>query len=176
MEIAKLVLLCIAAVCGAGAVIGEAAAWVCPEVFTLGRPPAFGSLHPALLGPLWGIIEFLPHGAIVGVAIGIAASVGERPAVKAFFFRRPLLGHGVLMLVIATGAGGIGWFAVRNGSWPVLGALAAAVEPARHPLVGAVWWANLGAQCANLIGGITIAAWIWRKRATFARIVRGEAP
>src|SRR5262245_9261777 len=115
MEVAKLVLLCIAAVCGAGAVIGEAASWVCAEAFTLGKPPAFGSLHPALLGPLWGIIDFVMPGAMVGIALGLAATVGDRPAVKAFFFKRPLIGHAVLMIAMAAVAGGIGWLAVQNG-------------------------------------------------------------
>jgi hypothetical protein len=176
MEIAKLVLFCILAVCGSGAVIGEISAWVCPEFFTLGKPPSFGEMHPALLGPLWGVIEFLTPGAIVGIALGMAATVGNRPSVKAFFFERPLIGHSLLILFIAVGAGVTGFFAVQNGSWPVLGKLAAAVDPSRHPLVGAVWWAHLGAQCANFVSGIVLVTWTWKKRGEFERIVRGEQP
>jgi hypothetical protein len=172
MEVAKLVLYCIAAVCGAGAMIGEAAAWISPESFTLGRPPAFGDMPPALLGPLWGILDFLMPGAIVGLALAMASTVGERPAVKAFFFGRPLIGHAILMLITAAVAGFIGWVAVVKGWWVVLGPLADTAGPARHPMIGAVWWANIGAQFANFVGGITISVWIWRKRAVFERMVR----
>ncbi len=172
MEPAKLVLLCIAAVCGFAACLGEVSSLVCPEAFTLGRPKAFGDLPAPVLGPLWGVIDFVYPATIVGVALAMASHFGHRPSVKAFFFRKPLLGHAVFMAVSSGIAGVIGWFAVRSGAYPIIGPLRDALLPERHAILGAVWWAGFGAHAANLIGGITIAAWIWRKRAVFERMVR----
>jgi hypothetical protein len=175
MESAKLVLLCIAVVCGFGACLGEASALVCPEAFTLGRPPSFGDLPALVLGPLWGVIDFVYPGAVIGLALAMAAHVGNRPAVKAFFFVKPLLAHAVLLAVISVASGVIGWFAVRDGAYPIIGPLRDALPPDQHPLLGAVWWARFGAHAANIVGGIAIATWIWRKRAVFERMVRGKA-
>src|SRR6478736_5784535 len=112
MEFAKLVLRCLLVIAGTGAVAGAVSATVCHEAFTLGRPPAFGSLPPPVLGALWGLLEFLMPGAVVGMAVGMAANVGYRPAVKAMFFRKPLWLHAAFLLTIGAIAGLVGWMAV----------------------------------------------------------------
>lgn len=172
MESAKLVLLCIAAVCGFAACLGEVSALACPAAFTLGRPRWFGDLPAAVLGPLWGVLDFLYPAAIVGVAVALASHVGPRPSVKAFFFRKPLIGHAVFMAFVSAVAAVIGWFAVKSGVYPIIGPLDGALPVEQHPALGAVWWASLGAHAANIVGGITLAGWIWRKRAVFERMVR----
>jgi hypothetical protein len=171
MEFAKLVLRCLLVVATAGAMVGTASALVCPEAFTLGRPAAFGSLPLPLLGMLWGFLEFMMPGVVVGLAIGMAANVGDRPQIKAFFFRKPLWVHAAFIVVIAVSGGVIGWIAVTQGHWSVVGTLAAGVEPVRHPYLGAVWWASRAAQLANLVGGVVLAYWTWKKRREFEAVV-----
>lgn len=176
MEAAKLVMLCIAAICGCAACIGEVSAIACPEAFTLGKPQSFGALSPYLLGPLWGVMDFLHPAALVGIAITMASHFGNRPSVKAFFFRKPLVGHVSLMALTACVGGVIGYLAVKNGAYAIIGPLQDALPPEQHAALGAVWWASFGAQAANGVGGITIATWIWKKRAVFERMVQeGQA-
>jgi hypothetical protein len=172
MEFAKLVLRCLLVIAGTGAIAGGMSAVICAEAFTLGRPPAFGNLPAPLLGAVWGLLDFLMPGVVVGIAVGSAANTGYRPAVKAMFFRKPLRAHAALMLVGGALAGLIGWIAVRQGHWIVLGPVASAIPPERHPLLGAVWWASRGVHLANLAGGVTLAVWTWKKRAEFDAIVR----
>lgn len=167
MEFAKLVLRSLLTIAGFGGVLGAVSALICPEAFTLGRPPAFGALPAPVLGFLWGTLEFLMPGVVIGLAIGMSANIGDRPAVKALFFKKPLLAHAVVLAVGAVIAGAIGWHGVASGRWPMLGAVAAATPDERHTRLGAVWWATRGAHVANLAGGIALAIWTWRKRAEF---------
>src|SRR5436190_5040784 len=100
MEFAKLVMRTLLVIAGTGAVLGGGAALVCPEVFTLGRPPSFGSLPAPVLGILWFGMEFLVPGVVVGLAVGMSANLGYRPAVKAMFFRKPLWAYAVVLLIV----------------------------------------------------------------------------
>ena len=100
MEFAKLVLRCLLVIAITGAVVGAASATVCHEAFTLGKPHAFGDLPSPALGALWGFLDFLMPGAVVGMALGMAANVGYRPAVKAMFFRKPLWAHAAFLLIV----------------------------------------------------------------------------
>ena len=172
MELAKLVLRCLLVIAGTGALAGGASALVCPEAFTLGRPPSFGNLPPPVLGWIWGLLDFMMPGVVVGLAVGFAANTGDRPAVKALFYRKPLWAHSAVMLVAGLIAGIIGWFAVTQGHWFVLGPVASAVPPDRHAFLGAVWWASRGVHLANLAGGVTLAIWTWKKRSDFDEMVK----
>ena len=174
MEFAKLVLRCLLVIAIAGAIVGMASAMVCHEAFTLGRPHAFGDLPIPMLGALWGFLDFLMPGAVVGMALGMAANVGYRPAIKAMFFPKPLSVHAAFILIMAAVAGLIGWTAVTQGHWVVLGNVAAATAPERQPLLGTVWWAYRGAHLANFVGGVALAFWTWRKRGEFEEIVRSN--
>jgi hypothetical protein len=174
MELAKLVLRCLLVIAGTGALAGGVSALICPEAFTLGRPPSFGNLPAPLLGWLWGLLDFLMPGIVVGLAVGFAANTGGRPAVKAMFYRKPLRAHAALMLGAGILAGVIGWIAVTQAQWYVLGAVAAAVPPERHPALGAIWWASRGVHLGNLAGGVTLAIWTWKKRAEFDAEVKAR--
>ena len=174
MQFAKLVLRCLLLVGAFGATFGIVCALLSPETFVYGKPPAFGELPAPLLGALWGGLEFLVPGAVVGLALAMAANVGDRPQVKAMFFRKPLWLHVGLVAAIASVGGIIGWVALSKGSWFVTGPLAAVVPVEKHAELAAVWWAYRGAHVANAVSGIALAIWIWRKRAEFDAIVRAQ--
>ena len=175
MEAAKLILLTLAALCGYGAALGEVSAWICPEAFTLGRPAAFGALPALVLGPIWGALDFLIPSGFIGVAMAMAAHFGGRPAIKAFFFYRPLACLVALAAIAASVAGALGYHAVLTGAYPILGPMEHALTPQQHPLLAAVWWAMLGSHFAVLAGGIVLAVWTWKKRAVFEEIVRQKS-
>lgn len=166
MELVKLVLLTLAFIAGYGAVLGEASALLCPEAFA-----EDGASSALLVGPLKMMIEFLTPGVVIGLAIAFAANIGERPALKAFFFVRPLITLTVFNVCIATIGGLIGYFATKNGAYEVVGSIARLLPPDRHPALGASWWALLASFAAIFMGGISVASWTWQKRAYFEKIL-----
>lgn len=166
MELVKLVLLALAFIAGYGAVLGEASALLCPEAFA-----EDGASSALLVGPLKMMIEFLIPGIVIGLAIAFAANIGERPALKAFFFVRPLIALTVFNACIATIGAVIGYFATKNGAYEVVGPIARLLPPERHPLLGASWWALLASYVAILMGGIAVASWTWQKRSYFEKML-----
>ncbi len=170
MEAAKIVLFALAIFCGYGAAFGEVCSWLCPEAYTVARANMGVGMPVWLLGPLWGMFDFLMPAAGVGIGIALAAHVGGRPTVKAFFFRRPMFA--VLPLVALAGAlsGYICHGAVVDGNLPIpFGAAGLPMD--RIPLYAATWWAMIGSQAALLICGVALAIWTWRKRALFEQMV-----
>lgn len=175
MEFAKLVLLCIAALCAYGAVLGEVSALLCPEAFTLGRPAVFENWPALALGPIWGVLDLLLPATVAGLALAIAANVGHHPTLKAAFFHRLLPGLVGVMTLAASTAGALGFFATRRGAYEILGPMRDALPPERHPFLAAVWWATLGSLSANFVGAIILAMWTWRKRAYFGGLIAKQS-
>ena len=172
MEIAKLVLLCIVTLCGYGGVLGAVSAAVCPEAFTLGRPPSFEHWPVLALGAMWGAFDLLIPATIAGVALGLAANVGPHPAVKASFFPRVIPGLLGLMALISLLGGVAGFFATRHGVHTITGPLKVTLAPEKHPLLAAVWWSSLGALLALFASAMILSAWTWRKRAQIEDMLR----
>lgn len=172
MEPAKIVLRALLIFCGYGAVFGLVTSWLSPEAYTLARPPAFGDLPPPALGALWGLFDFLTCSAAIGIGTAFAAYVGDRPAVKAFFFTKPFLLVLVIVVIAALFGGGFGYWAAKSGNYEVVGNLEHAMSLDRHAAYVATWWAYLGSLVAMLVGGATMAVWTWRKRIVFEQLVR----
>jgi hypothetical protein len=171
MEAAKIVLLSLAIFCGYGALFGEVCAWISPEAYTIARKAAFGNLPVALSGPLWGIFDFMPFAAGIGIGTALAAHVGNRPTVKAFFFRRPMLILVPVVAVIGTITGFLCHSAVLDRSIPIP-KNSAWLPNEKIPPYAATWWAMIASQATMILGGITLAVWTWRKRAVFEKMVR----
>ena len=174
MELAKLVLLCIASLCGYGALLGAASATLCPEAFTLGRPPAFEHWPVIALGTVWGALDLLVPATSAGLALAIAANVGPRPALKAAFFRRMIPGLLGILAVSSLAGGVAGFVATRRGLHVIVGPMKDAVPAERHPLLGAVSWASLSGLLALFAVALVLAAWTWRKRAYFEELLRNR--
>jgi|GEM_PF-1438344 len=165
MEPAKIVLRALAIFCGLGAIFGLVCAWLAPEAYLL-RPREFGDLPVPLLGVLWGMFDFLTFAAAVGIGTALAAHVGHRPTVKAFFFTRPML---LLAVMVAIFGAVIGFFG-RN--LIIAGEYQFQLPPERHAIYRGTWWALLGCQAVLIIGGATLAIWTWRKRIHFEQLVQ----
>jgi len=172
MEIAKLVLLCIASLCGYGAVVGSISAALCPEAFTLGRPPSFEHWPALALGAIWGTLDLLIPSTIAGVALGFAANVGPRPALKTSFFHCVIPGLIGLMALVSIVAGIAGFIATRHGGHTITGPLKATLALEKHPMLAAVWWSSLGGLLMLFASAMILAAWTWRKRAQIEDMLR----
>ena len=172
MEIAKLVLLCLASLCGYGAVLGGVSAVLCPEAFTLGRPPSFEHWPAPALGAMWGALDLLIPAAFAGLALGIAANFGPQPALKASFFHRIIPGLLGLMAMASLVGGAAGYFATRRGMHTISGPLRAMLAVEKHPMLAAVWWAPLAGLLALFTSAMILAAWTWRKRAYYTELLR----
>lgn len=172
MEFAKLMLLCVVSVCGFGSLTGALSAAVCPEAFTLGRPPFFESWPAPALGAVWGSLDVLLPSIFAGMSLGVAANVGHLPALKASFFRRVIPGLLGIMALCSAAGGAAGWFAARGGIQIVTGPMEARLPPDRHPALASVWWASLGGLLALFASSIVLAVWTWRKRAYYDRLLR----
>ena len=174
MEIAKLVLLCLASLCGYGAVLGGVSATLCPEAFTLGRQPFFEHWPALALGAMWGALDLLLPATFAGLALGIAANFGPQPALKASFFRRVIPGLLGLMALVALAGGVAGYFATRRGLHTITGPLKSTLAAEKHPMLAAVWWASLGGMLALFVSAMILAVWTWRKRAYYAEMLRNR--
>ncbi len=172
MEIAKLVLMCLAALCGYGAALGAISATLCPEAFMLGRPPSFEHWPPLALGAIWGALDLLVPAVCAGLALGIAANFGPQPALKAAFFRRVIPGLVGLMAVVSLAGAVAGYFAARRGFHTIASSLEAKISLEKQPMLAAVWWASLGGMLALFVSAIILSAWAWRKRAHYAQMLR----
>ena len=174
MEIAKLVLLCIVSLCGYGGVLGAVSAALCPEAFTLGRPPFFEHWPVLALGAIWGVLDMLIPSTVAGLALGLAANFGPHPALKTSFFRRIVPGLLGLMALASLAGGVAGFLATRNGMHTITGPLKATLAAEKHPMLAAVWWASLGGLLALFASAIVLAAWTWRKRGQIEAMLRSR--
>ncbi len=172
MEIAKLVLLFIVSLCAYGAVTGSTSAALCPEAFTLGRPPSFEHWPALALGAVWGALDLLMPATFAGIALGLAANFGPRPALKTSFFHRVIPGLLGVMTVVSLIAGIAGFVATRHGVHGISGPLKTTIVVEEHPMLAAVWWSSLGGLLALFASAITLATWTWRKRGEIAEMLR----
>ena len=174
MEIAKLVLLCIVSLCAYGGVLGAVSATLCPEAFTLGGPPSFEHWPALALGAVWGAHDLLIPATFAGIALGLAANFGPRPALKTSFFHRVIPGLLGLMMFVSILAGIAGFVATRHGVHGISGPLKKTLPVENHPMLAAVWWSSLGALLALFVSAIILATWTWRKRAHIEEMLRNR--
>ncbi len=174
MEIAKLVLLFIVSLCAYGGVTGSVSAALCPEAFTLGRPPSFEHWPTLALGGMWGALDLLIPATFAGIAIGLSANFGPRPALKTSFFHRVIPGLLGVTALVSLVAGVAGFVATRNGVHGISGPLKATLAVEKHPLLAAVWWSSLGSLLALFSSAIILATWTWRKRGEIAEMLRQQ--
>jgi hypothetical protein len=130
---------------------------VCLEYFTIFHPPIFNHTHsPTLLAFGWGVIATWWAGLFIGIALAVAARVGNLPSLSAkdlLPWVRILL---LAMAVCAALAGAAGFFwatrAIQTG------------EPVLAPNFYADLWAHTASYASGFVGGLIVCALTYRRR------------
>jgi hypothetical protein len=154
-----IVLMCVLALVGYGVLHDQVTARVCVEYFTVGHPPLFATNDPTLLGLGWGVVATWWAGALLGVALALAARAGKRPRRDARSLVCPLA---VLLAVMAAGA--VGGALAERGVVFLVGPLAERVPPERHAAFLADLWAHDASYLLGCVGGVVLAVRVWRLR------------
>ena len=105
-----LIAACIVAMAGYGMVQDQFSVRLSREYFTVGHPPIEGLNDPTLLGLAWGFLGSWWGGMLMGLSLGLVATLGKPPQLTA---REVLPGVGWLLLAVACGtilAGGSAWY------------------------------------------------------------------
>lgn len=179
MEALRIVLMAIAAGIVYGIVHDQVTARVAIEYFTVAHPRIIESEDPTLLGLLWGVIATWWVGAILGILLAVAARAGSRPKRAARDLVRPMAALLGTMAACALVAGVLGWLLGRSGAVVLLGDLARTIPEARHARFLGAWWAHMASYGVGAIGGIVLAALVWRRRgpqAHSAKFATGPSP
>ena len=165
---AAIVAFCVLAAVAYGVVHDQVTARVCLEYFTIGHPPivppALPFESPTWQGLFWGVVATWWVGLPLGVALAIAARAGRRPKRSVRSLLRPI---GTLLAVMAASAltmGLVGYGLGRAGAVVLVGPIAERVPADRHPAFLADLWAHSTSYAVGAIGGLVVAATVWRSR------------
>lgn len=168
MRFLEIVALSVLAAIGYGIAHDQVTARVCVEYFTIGHPPLFPTSSPTLLALGWGIVATWWVGLPLGLVLATAARFGARPKLTARALRRPLAILLLGMAIFALSAGLLGAWLAAAGQVTLAPPLADLVPHARHVAFLADLWAHSASYGSGLLGGIGLASWTWRRRATLA--------
>jgi hypothetical protein len=164
MNAAKIVLLCMGAAMLYGIAHDLITAHVCVEYFTIGHPRIFATESPSLLALGWGVAATWWVGALLGLALAIAATRGPRSVRSAGSLVTPiatlLAGIGVVALI----AGVAGYGLARVGAVILVEPLASKVPPDRHVAFLAVLWAHTASYGVAFVGGAVLVRRVWQSR------------
>ena len=164
MQFPAIVLFCVFASVAYGVAHDMVTARVCVEYFTIGHAPIFGTDDPTILALGWGFLATWWVGAILGVALAVAAREGSRPRRSLASLVRP-----VVLLMLVTGAcalvaGVIGWLFAGQGWVVLLPPLANEVPRAKHAAFLADLWAHSTSYLVGFVGGLVVCVRVWRSR------------
>ncbi len=164
MQSIAVVALCIVAAIVYGVLHDQVTARVCVEYFTVGHPPVFGTEDPTLLALGWGVIATWWMGLVLGIALALAARLGNRPKRNVSTLLRPvaiLMGITALCALIA---GLVGWILGTNGLIILLGPVSSQLPHEKHAAFIADLWAHLASYLVGAVGGIVVIIQVWRSR------------
>jgi len=165
MERIRIVLLAVFAAMVYGIVHDQVTARICVEYFTIGHRPLVPTTSPTLLALAWGVVATWWVGLPLGLFLAAAARGGKRPKLTAAELRRPIAILLVTMAASAVLAGIIGGvLAARGAVWlaPPFNQL---VPANRHVAFLIDLWAHSASYFVGILGGLTLVAWTWRRRA-----------
>lgn len=156
MEAAKIVLFATAAAICFGILHDQVTAHLCVEYFTIAHPPIFPTQSPFWLAIGWGIIATWWVGLPLGIALALAARVGDMPRLGVRELRRPVL---LMLLGCATVAfvsGIVGASLLAAGWIWLLPPLSELIPPNRQIVFMADAWAHGASYVAGLLGGLAV--------------------
>jgi hypothetical protein len=164
MQALAIIALCILAAVVYGILHDQVTARVCVEYFTIGHPPIFGTENPTLLGIGWGIRATWWVGAILGVMLALAARAGGRPKLSVRSLVRPVFQLLVVLGVIASVAGGLGWILARSNVVFLVGPMVTEVPHEKHAAFLANLWAHSASYLFGFLGGLFVCVRVWLSR------------
>ena len=164
MRSVTIIILCVLGSVIYGVAHDMITARVCVEYFTIGHPKLMESTDPTVLAFVWGVLATWWVGLILGVALAVTTSVGTRPK----FPTRTLLKWVTILLlvmgVVASLAGVVGWALARNGVVVLVDSLADLVPAERHVRFIATGWAHAASYLVGIGGGTVLVFLVWRAR------------
>ncbi len=163
-EALKIVALCVLAAVAYGIAHDQVTARVCVEYFTIGHPRVVATEDPTVLALVWGVLATWWVGALLGVLLATAARAGSRPPLGVRDVARPLVWMLAILGTGAVAAGLAGAALARSGSVVLLEPLASRVPGDRHVAYLADLWAHLWSYVGGALGGVILAALLWRRR------------
>lgn len=164
MNAAKIVLLCMGAAMLYGIAHDLITAHVCVEYFTIGHPRIFATESPTLLALGWGVAATWWVGALLGLALAIAATRGPRSVRSAGSLVTPIAKLLAWMGGVALIAGVAGYGLARVGAVILVEPLASKVPPDRHVAFLADLWAHTASYGVAFVGGAVLVRRVWRSR------------
>lgn len=164
MNAAKIILLCMGAAVLYGIAHDLITAHVCVEYFTIGHPRIFATESPTLLALGWGVVATWWVGALLGLALAIAATRGPRPVRSAGSLVKPIAKLLAWTGGVALVAGVTGYGLARAGAVILVEPLASKVPPDRHVAFVTDLWAHSASYGMGFVGGILLVRRVWRSR------------
>lgn len=173
MQAAKIILLSIAAAVVYGILHDQITARVCVEYFTIGHPDIFGTDSPTLLGLGWGVVATWWAGVLIGFPLAFASQLGSQPKRSAGSLVVPIAKLLGIMASCAVVAGLVGFGLATLGNIRLVGLMAELVPREKHRYFLADLWAHNASYLSGFVGGILLAANVWRTRMSTPS---GESP
>ena len=174
--------LCRAMLLGIGMMVGYAvvqdqlSARLCPEYFTVFHNPIPGLSDPTLLGLAWGFLGSWWGGAILGIAAGIASTVGTDPPLPVRQLVRPML---LLMATVGIVAAITGFSAHRHAEFFQMEpspTIAGMVPQERRHWLFVVACYHFAAYATAILGSVVVCVWIGSTRRRLAAINNSQPP
>lgn len=167
MEFLKIVFLCIAAAVCYGEIHDQITARICVEYFTIGHPPIFNTQSPTLLAIGWGFIATWWVGVLLGIPAALVSRVGRWPKFTAQQLLTPIGRLLVVMAILSSSAGYIGYRLASAGVMSLLEPLASDVPAAHHQAFLADMCAHNASYAAGILGGFALCGWVVFQRWKF---------
>jgi len=162
----RIVVACIISAIVFGVVHDQMTARLCVEYFTLGHPKIVETQDPTLLGLVWGVVASWWVGALLGLALAVAARKGPLPRIDAASLHGSLVRLLGVMTLCSAAAGALGWQFARHGVVILVGPLHDSVPESRHVPFIAVLWTHFASYLIGIGGGIRLTwrTWLLRKQ------------
>ena len=137
---------------------------ICLEYFTEFHPFLVATRDPTLLAAAWGVAATWWAGALIGVALAIAARAGDAPPRSARDLIRPVGGLLLAMAATAALAGIVGRVLASAGLVQVHPYWEARIPESEHVDFLTALWIHNGSYLAGFVGGVVLAVRTWRAR------------
>jgi hypothetical protein len=148
-----------------GMIQDQISARISPEYFTVAHPRIDGLSDLTWLGIVWGFLGSWWGGAFLGAAVGFAACLGKRPALKPRELLLPIALVLALQAVVTAAACCVAMAEVAVPGFTIVEPLASHIPSERHDACFIVSRMHQGTYLSAILGSAILCVWIvWRRR------------